>query len=441
MAAAQALGEYLVKHGLLTRDGLRRALDAQSALECRLGSVVLDLGLLDERTLLRALGRHAASRTVPAQRLADIPGEVLKLVPSRFAVRHQLVPFELNGRTLSVAAIDPTDLLVEDELKQLTDCRIASFIAMEVRVEEALARYYGKQLSVQMSSLLKRLPAAATVTTDQDAETGDVSTVDADDLVDVVPAADPPPKRSYRPGVPLRREPDASMMVELSEDELADFPSLRRALEDSGIGAEAATDQHGTTEPAADVPEVGAEVPAAGALPSDADTAPIDPVEVRLAAAADGMQRAEMREDIADAILGFCEPYLQRRILLAVREGVIMGWRGEGKGIDSLWVRSLSIPVNEPSVFVSLGLGRDHWRGPLLPTAANHELLLGLGGEQPAECIVLPLVVRDKPIGFLYGDNLHDRLDDAPLEPMRRLATKAGLAFQIYMLKNKLRTL
>jgi hypothetical protein len=55
--------------------------------------------------------------------------------------------------------------------------------------------------------------------------------------------------------------------------------------------------------------------------------------------------------------------------------------------------------------------------------------------------VVLPVVVRNKTVCFLYGDNLDQGLADVPLAQLRRLVTKAGVAFQVYILKSKIRTL
>jgi hypothetical protein len=525
----QALGEFLVSSGYLSTDGLRRGLEAQSALECRLGSVLLDLGLMSESSLLKALGRYCSARTVNSNQLMAIPPEVIKMVPARFALRHQVVPFRLVGKTLSVAAIDPADLLVEDELSQLTGCMIASFAALEVRLEEALAKYYGKQLSVQATSLLKRMTggngspredeavvheeapatesfditdtdvltevveieAASEEALEDDAEALSEEAVEveaqvpSDDVVEVEAEAqrderaevatetedEAPPIPGYRPGIPRPREKDPTMMVELSADDLADLPSFEESLEDTDVkklrpslaasdksaeavhapATETAPDRDAETGPAdvgertiriVERPIEVAEPPVERVVerPPETETGPVDTVDLRLDAAVDKMQLAEMREDIADAMLAFCAPYLRRRLLLAVRKNVVMGWRGEGEGIDPLWVRSMAIPLDEPSVFVSLTLGKELWRGSLPSMPGNQELLLGLGGEVPSQCLILPVFVRSRPIAFLYGDNIHYGLTDVPVDAIRRLVAKAGLAFQVYMLRNKMRT-
>jgi hypothetical protein len=71
----------------------------------------------------------------------------------------------------------------------------------------------------------------------------------------------------------------------------------------------------------------------------------------------------------------------------------------------------------------------------------NQELVRALGGVPPKECMVLPMFVSGKALGFLYGDNRDQGVTEIPIGHLRRLVAKADLAFQIYLLKGKIRTL
>ena len=155
----KTFGDWLVKEGLLRPDSLRRALEIYKATEARFDSVLLDLGLIHESTLLEALGRFHKTRTVSRSQLSLVGASVARMVSPRIATRLRIVPFHLEGKTLSVAALDPGDLLVEDELGLITGCLIASYITLEVRLFEALHRLYGVPLSTQYQSLIRRADA------------------------------------------------------------------------------------------------------------------------------------------------------------------------------------------------------------------------------------------------------------------------------------------
>jgi len=151
----KAFGEWLVKEKLLRPDGLRRVMDIYRDTQSRLDTVILDLGLVAESTLLDALGRFHKTRTVSRAEFSAAEAAAKMLSP-RVALRMQVVPFRVEGKTLSVAALDPGDLLVEDELALITGCMVASYVTLEMRLYEALNRLYGIPLSAQYASLITR---------------------------------------------------------------------------------------------------------------------------------------------------------------------------------------------------------------------------------------------------------------------------------------------
>ncbi len=405
----KAFGEWLVKERLLRPDGLRRAAEIYRDTQSRLDTVILDLGLMAESTLLEALGRFHKTRTVSRAELSAAEAAAKKVSP-RVALRMQTVPFRVEGKTLSVATLDPGDLLVEDELALITGCMIASFVTLEMRLYEALNRLYGIPLSAQYASLITRFDgegAAARVT------------AAAVPLVHISkPEKESSPRQSQSPKERTKRPVIQDQELEVSDEDLSLFPSLRTGEDEATIETPSPPVLREPEPPAAD----------------------LDP-EDRLAATADALQHAEMRDDIADAVLGFCAPLFRRRLMLVNRKGTVMGWRGEGVGIDQMRLRKISLPLTDPSVFVGLTQGTELWLGPIPEMPRNMDLVAGLGGAAPKDCFILPIKVREKTVCFLYCDNGEDGVGGLPMADLRRLAAKAGLAFQVYIMKSKIRTL
>ena len=406
----RGFGEYLVTEGILHAEGLRQALDTQRSMEGRLDTVLLDLGLVSELTLLAALGRYHSARTASKADLARITPEVARMVSSRVATRLLVVPFRAEGKTLHVATRNPGDLLIEDEIGLLTNRMVSTFVTLEVRLFEAMAALYGIQPSIQVASVLKRLNGdgpqradTAPVAGSRPAPAGR-SRAQTGQGVDTAPRA-----VASRPS----RSPDDSLVLEMSQEELDEFPSLASDVE-PGDGSAV------EREPAAGTPESA---------------------EDRLEAAAVALQNAEMREDIGDALLEFCAPYLSRRLLLVIRRNKIIGWRGDGTDVEREAVRRLAIPLDQPSIFGRLPDRTSYWLGPLPRLPADQPLIRALGGIPPSESVILPLFVGSKPLGFLYGDNRDRGVAEVPLPSLRRLMAKADLAFQVYLLKGKIRTL
>jgi hypothetical protein len=408
----RGFGEFLVSEGILHAEGLRQALDTQRSMEGRLDTVLLDLGLVSELTLLAALGRYHSTRTVSKAELARVTPDVARLVSPRVATRLLVVPFRQEGKTISIATLSPGDLLIEDEIGLLTNCLVSTFVTLEVRLYEAMARLYAVTPSIQIASVLKRINEDP----GQRVDTGPVAVNPKPERAGSTPAL--PPEVADMPwAVAMRptRSMDDSLVLEISKDELEEFPSLRAGVEPA---------QEEVTERVAHPP---------GEQPEGPDE--------RLAAASVALQNAEMREDIGDALLEYCAPYLSRRLLLVVRRGKVIGWRGDGNDIDRATVRKLAIPLDQPSVFNRLTDRTSYWLGELPRLPAHQPLIRALGGIPPSESVILPIFVGTKPLGFLYGDNRDRGVADVPLPHLRRLVAKADLAFQAYLLKGKIRTL
>jgi type IV pilus assembly protein PilB len=105
------------------------------------------------------------------------------MVPGDVAVRHTVLPLKREGRTLTVAMADPTNVTVIDDLKFITRFDIFPVIAGEYTLREAIERYY-EQTDVQLQTILKDIEE------DEDLEI--VEEEDEDDAGAVTVADDAP---------------------------------------------------------------------------------------------------------------------------------------------------------------------------------------------------------------------------------------------------------
>jgi len=418
-----AFAELLVHEGLVGRAAADRLLRELPTAGCRIDSMVLLGALANEERLLDAIGQFTNSRTVSPGELRHLPQSVTRLIPRRVAERFGVVPFRLEGRTLSVAALDPSDLLVEDEIRLLTACTVSSFAALEVRLFEALARAYGSPMPPVLKGLLRALrrPTAASGAA--------TAAAAAPPPPEQAAAATPAPAPEVAGGGEAPKEPAATEEpLELSPEEIGMFPTLAHAEGELVAGGRASS---------APPPPAPAS-PHAEPVATGEQARPATPEE-RLDFAAIALQQVEMRDDIGDVLLEFCRPYLRRRALFIVRKTSVVGWRGEGEGIDSELLRAINIPTGEVSIFHPVLHGAEFSLGPLPPMPRNTELTMGLGGPTPTECLLLPVRMRSRVVCFLYGDNLADGVGQVPLVQLRRLVAKAALAFETYILRNKIR--
>lgn len=414
---ARLFVEFLVREKVVTAAKKDTIIEATSISGDRVDTAVLDLGLTTEATMLSALGQFTKSRTAQDSDLASASSELTSLIPPRLARRFGVIPFRRDGKTLSVAALDPGDFLVQDELALLTGSMITTFAALEIHVREGLARHYGVTLSPRVEALLRRLRRPG--------EKGHASQHS--------PRKSPEPKPQPRAPAPSHRlqKVDIPTELELSDEDLVLFPSFATDAQPAPNGDEAAP------PPPAEVEQPS---PPGQEEPPPAPGPPLNP-EARLARAAEALQGAEIRDDIADALLEFSSAHFTRCMLLALRGDTIVGWRGQGTEVEPTAVRAIAIPKDEPSVFSGLLQGTAFWLGPIPPMPRNQELVFPLGNQEPAACLILPVKVRGKIVAFLYGDSCDQPLGSVPMADFKRLMAKTDVAFQVYLLKGKIRVI
>jgi len=153
-APADRIGDQLVHEQLITREQLQKALDDARANGSRIGFSLVKLGFLEESDLVRALARQHRVPAVDLDRVRLDP-RILKLIPSDFAVKHQVLPLRRVGRTLTVAMSNPTDLGVVDDLKFLTRLDIEPVIAGDFTLKRIVEREY-ESSDEKINELLKQ---------------------------------------------------------------------------------------------------------------------------------------------------------------------------------------------------------------------------------------------------------------------------------------------
>jgi type IV pilus assembly protein PilB len=153
-APADRIGDQLVHEQLITREQLQKALDDARANGSRIGFSLVKLGFLEESDLVRALARQHRVPAVDLERVRLDP-RILKLIPSEFAVKHQVLPLRRVGRTLTVAMSNPTDLGVVDDLKFLTRLDIEPVIAGDFTLKRIVEREY-ESSDDKINELLKQ---------------------------------------------------------------------------------------------------------------------------------------------------------------------------------------------------------------------------------------------------------------------------------------------
>jgi len=154
---ALTLLEMLSEAGLITRDQFDEALLNRVVYGGKIGTSLIELDLIDEETLARFLSKKLAVPYVHPDQLIEIPEEVIKLVPKGLALKYKVVPLRFHNKRLSLAMADPSDLRAVDEIAFITDFIIKPLIAPELRLIQALKKFYGYEINERYQHILEKM--------------------------------------------------------------------------------------------------------------------------------------------------------------------------------------------------------------------------------------------------------------------------------------------
>ncbi len=403
---SKKLGQMLVERTWITGEQLIRAIQSQRVVGGRIGTCLLEMDVLTEDQLLETLAEQLSVPGARIEELRAVGDEVLKLIPPKVAARWQAVPFFADRSDIRIATLNVKNLSCLDELEFCSNMRVLPHIANEVRIFEALERHYGVECPRRYGHLLDRLNRSRYMWD----ESAKVLLGAAQ--VEPQPPASPDPSRQR-----------GLMQAPASRSTWGMGGAPPRSERDGAITWPTEVVSGAASQPPPTATAGGTPVPA---------TLTLDHVERLLAGQSD-------QKSVGQTILRFLGQSFSRCAIFAVRNDGVRGWLHHGEGFDSELFHALLIKLDQPSAFLSLIKGAEFFLGPLAPMPAHRELARAWGGELPQQCLMMPIRLRGRLVSVLYGDRGALGLKGIRVEEVRELSEKAAIAFELCILRRKLR--
>jgi type IV pilus assembly protein PilB len=138
----KSLGSLLVENKVITQEQIEKALDRQRKKGGLLGDIIVEMGLASETQVLTALAQQL---NIPHLTPDDviIDPEIIRLVPERMARQRMVIPISLDDNALTVAMVNPFDIIAIDDLRTITNLKINTAIISKSGLETLINRFYG----------------------------------------------------------------------------------------------------------------------------------------------------------------------------------------------------------------------------------------------------------------------------------------------------------
>ncbi len=142
-------------------------------------------------------------------------------------------------------------------------------------------------------------------------------------------------------------------------------------------------------------------------------------------------------------VLRFASEFMNRAVIFKVREKEIVGLgqfgiEFEEESADAK-IRKMRIPVDEPSIFSEVLSEMTPRRVRLEDCYWDNYLKESLGGDEPEDIFLGPLVSEGRVVAVIYGDNLPMQTRIGETEALEIFLTHAGLTMEKALLERKLR--
>jgi type IV pilus assembly protein PilB len=140
------LGELIVRAGLLSSVQLDAALASARSSGRRLGEVLVEDELVDERELAQIVAQQEGLEFIDLGK-HDLEDEALDLLSEASARRYLALPYKLEGTAVCVVIADPSDDAALDAVLEEVERPVRFVVATRTEVEAALREAFGEPYS------------------------------------------------------------------------------------------------------------------------------------------------------------------------------------------------------------------------------------------------------------------------------------------------------
>lgn len=143
------LGNILIEAGLITERTLELALERQKVEKNRLGTVLEEMGVITEDELAECIAKQLNLKTIRNFKDKIFAQKVLDLIPAKFAMQKLVFPLKRKDNILAVAINDPFDVETTEFLAHRTGCQILPAISTRREILDAISNnYLGRSTSL-----------------------------------------------------------------------------------------------------------------------------------------------------------------------------------------------------------------------------------------------------------------------------------------------------
>jgi hypothetical protein len=174
------------------------------------------------------------------------------------------------------------------------------------------------------------------------------------------------------------------------------------------------------------------------AAPDSRDDWPFDPAPIGFDEAVERLGTTQSRDEIFEVFVRAICGHFEYTSVFAVFGDQAVGKISVVRGVpDASRIAQISIPLTLPSLFRATLESKGYYFGPVYDEGINFGLLAELDRPVPATAFILPVLIRNRVVCFLYADNGLRPVDPSTAESLVFLSFQISQSFQRLILQAK----
>ena len=142
MSERKRIGEILIENGLITDKTLQRALTRAKRQKKRIGLILEEIEVVTREELAKALADQFGYKVVGNFAHFRFTDELLDTIPVDVALQHLLFPLKIESGKIALAMADPTDTKIVQEIILKNGLKVVPFVATRQEIITAINRHY-----------------------------------------------------------------------------------------------------------------------------------------------------------------------------------------------------------------------------------------------------------------------------------------------------------
>jgi len=444
-----SLSSLIVQREIATIRQVEEALARQVLYGGDLATNLLEVAPIEEWRVAVTLADSFALPAAPPGALHLPAPDVLARVPAEIAMQRGLLPLSFSlpstppasspeSPRLVIAVAEPLTLVEVEQLTSSLGVPIDIRIALQARIREALVRAYGAPLDRRLERLLAKLGRTAEPPPPSSQPQPRAASVPPFRLSPAYGASSQRPPVAPQNGDDTPAQPEVAPSPAIPSVRItqAGFPAPQAApsiveVEAAPIPVTVPAPPHHTGEYAAEQPTF---VKATGnsVRPVRRHRGPFTAAQ-----AEEELKGAADRDTLFDLFFEFARQFFDYSALFIAHGDIAEGRDAFGDGAPRERVVGIGVPLDMPSMFQTAREKKEPFVTRPGADGVDGVLLSDLRRPVGVEAMVVPVLVRDRPVAILYADAAGD-LDRAAVREIGSFAKVVGQAFERLIVRKKL---